>query len=80
MKARRSGRLPGCDRGERASVLSLTPVPRNLAQFSLTLLASAVAALGTSVALLVGAFVYGAAAWFGWLMESETPPSTPEVD
>ena len=61
-------------------MLSLTPVPRNLAQFSVTLVASAVAVLGTSVALLVGAFVYGVAAWVGWLMEVETPPEPPHLE
>jgi hypothetical protein len=55
-------------------------VPRNLAQFSVTLVASAVAVLGTSVALLVGAFVYGVAAWVGWLMEVETPPEPPHLE
>jgi MFS family permease len=61
-----------CSRAERAPVMSLTPVPRNLAQFSLTLVASAAANLGTSVALLVGAFVYGVATWVGVLLERET--------
>ena len=69
-----------CERQERAPVLSLTPVPRNLAQFSVTLVAAAVAALGTSVALLVGAFVYGVAVWVGWLMEVATPPERPHLE
>ncbi len=63
-----------CAREERAPVMSLTPVPRNLAQFSLPLLASAAANLGTSGALLVGAAVYGFAGWIGWLLYAATPP------
>jgi MFS family permease len=62
-----------CRREERAPVMSLTPVPRNLAQFSLTLLAAAAANLGTGGGLLVGAAVYGIAAWVGWLLAQATP-------
>jgi predicted MFS family arabinose efflux permease len=62
-----------CQREERALVMSLTPVPRNVAQFSVVLVASAAANLGTSSALLVGAAVYGAAAWIGWLLKATTP-------
>lgn len=61
-----------CARQDRAAVMSLTPVPRNVAQFSLVLVASAAANAGTAGALLVGAVVYGAAAWVGWLLKSAT--------
>jgi MFS family permease len=59
-------------REERAPVMSLTPVPRNLAQFSWPLLAAAAAGLGTSAALLVGAAGYALAAWVGRVMLAET--------
>jgi DHA1 family multidrug resistance protein-like MFS transporter len=59
-------------REERAPIMSLTPVPRNVAQFSLPLLAAAFAGLGASAALLVGAATYAAAAGVGWLLEVET--------
>jgi MFS family permease len=59
-------------REERAPVLSLTPVPRNLALFTMPLLAAAAAGLGTSGALMVGAAGYGIAAWVGRLLLSET--------
>jgi DHA1 family multidrug resistance protein-like MFS transporter len=59
-------------REARAPVLSLTPVPRNLALFSMPLVAAAAAGLGTTGALMVGAAGYGTAAWVGRLMLSET--------
>jgi MFS transporter, DHA1 family, multidrug resistance protein len=59
-------------REERAPVMSLTPVPRNSAQFSLPLLAAAAASSSTSGALLVGAAGYALAAWVGRLMLAET--------
>ena len=64
-------------RDERAPVMSLTPVPRNLAQFSLPLLAAAAANVSTAAALAVGAVAYAAAGWVGWLLARSTPP--PEV-
>jgi hypothetical protein len=66
-------------REERAPVMSLTPVPRNFAQFSLPLLAAAAANVSTAGALLVGAAAYAFAAWIGWLLERTTPPP-PEDD
>jgi MFS transporter, DHA1 family, multidrug resistance protein len=60
-------------REERAPVMSLTPVPRNLAQFSLPLLAAAAANLNTGAALLVGAVVYATATVVGKLLERDTP-------
>jgi predicted MFS family arabinose efflux permease len=62
-------------REERAPIMSLTPVPRNLAQFSMPLVAAAVAGLGTSAALLVGAVGYGLATWIGRLMLLRTDDS-----
>lgn len=66
-------------REERAPVMSLTPVPRNFAQFSLPLLAAAAANVSTAGALLVGAAAYALAAWIGWLLERTTQPP-PEDD
>jgi MFS transporter, DHA1 family, multidrug resistance protein len=59
-------------REERAPIMSLTPVPRNVAQFSLPLIAAAAATLGTSGALLVGAVGYGMAAAVGRMLAMET--------
>jgi DHA1 family multidrug resistance protein-like MFS transporter len=68
-------------REERAPVMSLTPVPRNLAQFSLPLLAAAAANVSTGAALAVGAVVYAAAGWVGWLLARSTPtPETAEAE
>lgn len=69
-----------CKRDERAPVMSLTPVPRNVAQFSLPLLAAAAASLGTSGALMVGAAVYGVAAWVGVLLKRDTPVDVDRPD
>jgi len=65
-------------REERAPVMSLTPVPRNFAQFSLPLLAAAAANISTAAALLVGAAIFASASLVGWLMARDTPdqPST----
>ena len=60
-------------REERAPVMSLTPVPRNFAQFSLPLLAAVAANVSTGGALLVGAAIYASAAVIGWLMKRDTP-------
>jgi predicted MFS family arabinose efflux permease len=59
-------------RDERAPVMSLTPVPRNLALFSVPLFAAALSSLGATGALLLGALAYAASAWVGRLMLDET--------
>jgi MFS family permease len=59
-------------RNERAAVMTLTPLPRNVAQFFLPLIAAGAASFGTTVALLVGAIAYAAAAWVGRLMQEAT--------
>lgn len=61
-------------REQRAPVMSLTPVPRNFAQFTLPLLAAAAANVSTAAALLVGAAAYATATWVGWLLQQTTPP------
>jgi len=66
-------------REERTPVMSLTPVPRNFAQFSLPLVASAAANVSTAGALLVGAAVYAVAAWIGWLLKQSTPLPLPPL-
>ncbi len=60
-------------REERAPVMSLTPVPRNLAAFSIPLVTAGVATLGTTAALMVGVVVYAAAALVGRRLLAETP-------
>jgi MFS transporter, DHA1 family, multidrug resistance protein len=60
------------ERPRRAQVMSLTPVPRNLAQFTWPLLAAPVALLGSGAALLLGAAAYAAAAWVGRRLLAET--------
>jgi hypothetical protein len=66
-------------REERAPVMSLTPVPRNMALFSLPLIAAAAATLSPSAALVVGGVVYMLAAWVGRLLLAETPATQKEV-
>jgi len=67
-------------RNERAPVMSLTPFPRNLSQFSLPLLASAAASLGPGAALLVGAAVYLGAAVAGHRMLAETESAERDIE
>lgn len=62
---------------DRAAVLSLTPVPRNFAAFSLPLAAAFAAGISTTAALTVGAIGYGAAAWVGRRMLRATPDGPP---
>lgn len=62
-------------RDERVPVMTLTPVPRNFAAFSLPLFAAAAANASVSAALLVAAAAYGLAALAGWRLLVETPPA-----
>ncbi len=59
-------------REERAPVMSLTPVPRNVAAFSVPLVAAPLAVFGAGAAMLVGAAAYAVAAWAGRRMQVET--------
>ncbi len=59
-------------REERAPVMSLTPVPRNMAAFSVPLLAAPLSVMGAGGALLVGAVAYGLAALVGRRLLAET--------
>ncbi len=65
-------------RDERAPVMSLTPVPRNMAAFSVPLVAAPLALLGAAPALLVGAGAYGIAALVGRRLLRETEALTRE--
>lgn len=67
-------------RKDRAAVMSLTPVPRNLAAFSLPLLAAGAASVGTGAALLVAALGYAIAAWAGWQLLADRPASEPAAE
>jgi sugar phosphate permease len=58
---------------DRTAILSLTPMPRNLASFVMPLIAAAVAPVGVGVALTVGAACYLASALTGWLAHRATP-------
>jgi sugar phosphate permease len=60
------------DRDELGPVMSFTPVPRNVASFSLPLIAAAIAAISTSAALASGSVLYLVAAWSGWRMSQPT--------
>ena len=53
-------------------VMALTPMPRNVAMFSLPLVAAAVAPLGLGAAFAVGAAAHGGAAAVGWLLGRAT--------
>ncbi|MDP8922273.1 MAG: MFS transporter, partial [Chloroflexota bacterium] len=57
---------------EQTAVMSLTPMPRNVAMFVVPMLAAAVAPLGVGAALLVGAGSYAGGAVVGRLAERAT--------
>ena len=61
--------LPPADQ---TPVMALTPMPRNLAAFSLPLLAAAAAPFGVGAALAVGGATHAAAAVVGWLLARAT--------
>ncbi len=54
-------------------ILSLTPLPRNVATFALPILAAGIAPFGVGLALVVGSLAYAASAVAGWLAQRETP-------
>ena len=54
-------------------ILSLTPLPRNVATFALPILAAAIAPFGVGLALAIGSIAYAASAVAGWLAHRETP-------
>ena len=65
-------------------VMALTPMPRNVAMFSVPLVAAAVAPLGLGAAFAVGAAAHCGAAAVGWLLTRATvdeirpqPPPAP---
>lgn len=62
-------------RDERAGVMSLTPLPRNVASFSLPLLAAGAATISSGAALLVATAGYGFALWVGWRLRGATSQS-----
>jgi MFS transporter, DHA1 family, multidrug resistance protein len=54
-------------------ILSLTPLPRNMATFLFPVLAAAIAPLGVGLALVIGSLAYAASAVAGLLAQRETP-------
>jgi DHA1 family multidrug resistance protein-like MFS transporter len=60
-------------RRHRATVMSFTPTPRNVAAFVLPVVAAGAAVFGTSAALLVAAAAYGAGVWVGKRLLDQTP-------
>jgi DHA1 family multidrug resistance protein-like MFS transporter len=54
-------------------VLSLTPLPRNMAMFVMPIIAAAVAPFGVGIALSVGAVGYVLSAVTGWITARKTP-------
>jgi MFS family permease len=60
-------------RRHRATVMSFTPTPRNVAAFVLPAAAAGAAVFGTSAALLVAAAAYGACVWVGKRLLDQTP-------
>lgn len=60
-------------RADRAPVMAFTPAPRNVAAFTLPLLAAGLATVSTAAALMVAAGAYGVATWVSYRMAQLTP-------